>query len=237
MFGMNVRVQKHRIGRMGAACAISLLTCTLLLAACSTGTTSGGTTTGSNGGGSTNSTPTATAQPKPTTVTITMAFCQSALSITQANQILNPPNPVNNIVVDSNASGGALGSCNYEYAPARIDVFLYFVQYQGGSLTTVATAALNNNLKGVTVTTDQPVSGVGDQSLFLSGTGVFSQDGITLNARDDTLYVIDGGVAFTVNNITYTSPSTGTIDSLGSISDATLESEFEQIAQSVIAAL
>lgn len=235
MLGMNVRLQKQRIGRMGATCAISLLTCTLLLAACSTGTTTG--SNGSNGGGSTNSTPTATAQPKPTTVTVTMAFCQSALSITQANQILNPPNPVINIVVDSNASGSALGSCNYAYAPERFDVFLYFVQYQGGSLTTIATAAVTNNLPGVTVTTDQAVSGVGDQSLFLSGTGVFSQNGVTLNARDDTLYVIDGGVAFTVNNITYTSPSTGTIDSLGSVSDATLESEFEQIAQSVIAAL
>ncbi|HUY77508.1 MAG TPA: hypothetical protein VMV29_12115 [Ktedonobacterales bacterium] len=229
MFGMTLRSQTHSIG---AACAITLLTCTLLLAACS----SGGTTTGSNtGGGSTNSTPTATAKSKPTSLpAITLAFCQSALTIAQANQILNPVNPVNNIIPDNGGSGG---SCSYEYAPVRVDVTLFFEQYTGGSLTTIANDALTANLKGGAVTADQSVSGLGDQALFLAGNGSSNYNGVPLTGKGDILYVVDGGVAFDVNNVTYSNPSIGTIDSLGSVSDATIESEFEQIARGVMAAL
>ncbi len=233
MFGMNWRAQTHHSGWLGAACAIALAVCMLLAACTSGGATSGNTTNGK--GGSTNGAPTATSQPKPTTLpVIDLAFCQKALSIAQANQILSPVNPANTIVPTNTSTGG---SCNYDYATDRIDVFLFFEPYTGGSLTTIATDAANKSLPGATLTTDQSVSGLGDQALFLAGHGTTTQDGVTITAKESVLYVVDGGVGFTVNNDTYNSPFTGTIDSLGSSSDATIESEFEQIAQMVMAAL
>ena len=225
MRGMTFHLQAQRIG---AICAIPLLACTLLLAACS----SGGTTSGSTTNGSTN-TPTvaATAKPKPSAVPqITLAFCQGAASIAQVNQILNPVNPANTIVPDN---GGTGGSCNYEYAATRIDVFVLFEPYTGGSLSTLATEAATADLKGGTITSNQPVSGLGDQSLFLSGTGSDSSNGVSITGKGYELYVVYGGVAFGVGNITYN----GTINSLGSVSDATILSEFEQIAQLFLAAL
>jgi hypothetical protein len=143
------------------------------MAACSTST--GGTSTG---GGGTPS-PTATAAPtKPTSVpTITIALCEQMLSISQANQILNPPNPANTIVVDSTSEGG---SCNYEYAQFKIDVYLLFLPYKGGSSSDLAAAATSQSLPGVQITTNQPVSGIGDQALFIAGNA--ASNGLTAQA-------------------------------------------------------
>lgn len=194
----------------------------LAMAACSTST--GGTSTG---GGSTPS-PTATAAPtKPTSVpTITLALCEQMLSISQANQILSPANPVNNIVADN---GGVGGSCNYEYAQFKIDLILYFEAYHGGQLSQLAqmavNAAANGQLHNTTITANQQVTGIGDQAWFLAGTST----GSGLSGHADILYVVDGSVAFGVENLTFNG-----IGSLGSASDTTLESEFEQIAPMVI---
>jgi hypothetical protein len=222
----------HRI-RLIVACA---LTCALFFAACSAGGSPGGSSTASTSGtsstGSSTSTTSTTTSPaptatmsKPTSVpTMTLAECQSLLSIAEANQILSPGNTINSIT-PSNTSGG--GSCNYDYATDKIVMYLFFQPYTGIPLSTLVAAAESQNFKGISITTNQQVNGVGDQAWFLAGHG--SKDGIT--GYGDILYVVDGAILFTVN---YESLLGG---ALGSNADASVESEFVHIAQLVVSRL
>ncbi len=89
-------------------------------------------------------------------------------------------------------------------------------------------AEADGKLKDMTLTTNQQVSGVGDQAWFIAAS--VTATGIT--AHTYSLYVVDGTVAFAIVNFTANG-----VAALGSASDSTIESKFEQIAHMVISAL
>jgi hypothetical protein len=145
---------------MCRALAASLLVGLLALAACTASTD------GTTGGG----TPTATtAKAKPTALpTITLTFCQHILSVAEANQLMQPATPAVTIRVDNGRSGG---SCNWEYSSFHAVVSALFLPYNTTvSLDTIVTQALAQaQIEGATFT-KTPVSGVGDQALYVTGT-------------------------------------------------------------------
>lgn len=175
---------------------VALLAGTLALAACGAGT--GGTSTGgtSTGGGS-SSAPTATPKPKPTAAPkVTQAFCQSVMSVAEANQIMHPPAPITTIRVQSDAE---LGVCAYNSPQSPFAVVKILIEqkpYTGPMPVPTSTilqlvSELAND-PGATVTATKPVSGVGDQAEFLAAN--VSQGGMTFYV--DVVYVIYGKVAF-----------------------------------------
>jgi hypothetical protein len=178
---------------------IALLAATLALAACGAG---GGTSTGgtSTGGGS-SSAPTATPKPKPSSAPkVTQAFCESVMTVAEANQIMHPPAPITTI---SAQSDDELGVCAYNSPQSPLAVVKILIEqkpYTGPNPVPTSTilqlvSQLAND-PHVTVTATKPVSGVGDQAEFLA-TNV-SEGGITLYA--DVIYVIYGKVAFLCDN-------------------------------------
>jgi hypothetical protein len=179
---------------------IALLIGALSLAACSPG--AGGTSTGGSSSGGTSSTsptasPTAAPKPKPTSAPpLTVAYCQSIMTVADANQIMNPPTPATMIVAQSDTE---LGVCSYTYPQAQFAVVKILVDekvYTGP--TPVPTSTIIQlvtelaNKPGVTVSTTAPVSGVGDQAEFLAAS--LTNNSITFYA--DAFYVLDGKVAF-----------------------------------------
>jgi len=174
--------------------------------------------------------PTATPRPKPTKVpAITMALCQEMVSVTQANQLTNPPSPAKSIRVQSSAQGG---SCNYEYAPLRETFSILIVAYPGGSLSDLADQALKGAVINGKVTTEETVTGLGDQAYFGAVTGSLSFSGITVTQKQQTLYVVDGSVGFLVS-ASFANGAGG----IGNVSDAQALDEFKQIALLVLAQL
>jgi hypothetical protein len=174
--------------------------------------------------------PTATPRPKPTKVpTVTMAFCQQMLSVTQANQITHPPTAATSIRVQSSSQGGA---CNYEYSPLHDTISILMGAYPGGPLSTLADQALHGTFANGKVTTEEPVSGLGDQAYYGAVTGSLSFSGITISQKQQTLYVVDGSVVFLV--------SAGLVNGaggIGDVSDAQALGEFKQVALLVLAQL
>ncbi len=178
------------------------------------GTGNGGGTSGSgtSSGGST------VTKSKPTSVpTITLAFCQKILTVSEANQIMHPTTAATTIRIDSNANGG---SCNYEYAPYRSVLTIAFFPYAGQDPAQALSAAANQlaNVQGATVTTTN-ISGVGDAALFV--TSAISVQG--LNRKADGVDVIYGAVLFSCGNF-----------NVGSSPDSTQLSALKQVAQLVI---
>jgi hypothetical protein len=174
--------------------------------------------------------PTATPRPKPTKVpTITLAFCQQILSVTQANQITNPPTAATSIRAQSSSKGGM---CNYEYSPLHDTISLLFTLYPGGSLSTLANETLQGSILNGKVTAEEPVSGLGDQAYFGTATGSLSFSGISISEKQQTLFVLDGSVIFAV--------SAGLVNGaggIGNVSDAQALDEFKQIALLILAQL
>ncbi len=176
---------------------IALLAGTLALAACGA-TSTGGTSTG---GSSSTAAPTATPKPKPTAPPqVTEAFCQSVMSVADANQIMNPPAPITTIRVQSDSELGVCAYMSPQSPLAVVKVLINEKTYTGpkpvpaSTITQLATELANQ--PGVTITTTTPVSGVGDQAEFLAA--YLSQDGMTLYV--DAIYVIYGNVAFMCDN-------------------------------------
>ncbi|HEU0026975.1 MAG TPA: hypothetical protein VFQ25_07660 [Ktedonobacterales bacterium] len=175
---------------------IALLIGTLTLAACAGGTSTGG---ASSGGASSTAAPaaTATSRPKPTSAPqVTQAFCESVMSVADANQIMHPPAPITAIHAQSN---DALGVCAYTSPQSPLPVVKVVIEqkpYTGpkpvptSTILQLASEAANES--HITVTTLTPVSGVGDQAEFLAAH--LSQDGQTFYA--DAFYVIYGKVLF-----------------------------------------
>lgn len=137
---------------------------TLSMSACSL-------STGGSTGGGTSAAATATPKPKPTAVPrISAAFCQSFMTVAQANAIMQPPTQATFIRVDNGPAGG---SCNYEYAQFKSVVSVLFLPYTGtqtpqaeqNGLKAVASNA--SSVQGAAVTTTM-VSGVGDAALFVT---------------------------------------------------------------------
>jgi hypothetical protein len=90
------------------------------------------------------------------------------MSLAEANQIMQPATPANTIRVDHGQSGG---SCNWEYALFKGVVSVVFLPFPPGtSLDAIATQALAavQAQPGANFT-KTPVSGVGDQGLYISG--------------------------------------------------------------------
>jgi hypothetical protein len=158
-----------------------------------------------------------------------MAFCQQMLSVAQANQITNPPTAATAIRVQSSSQSGA---CNYEYSPLHDTISLLFVPYPGGSLSTLANEALHGTMLNGKVTAEEPVSGLGDQAYFGTVTGSLSFSGLTITQKQQTLYVLDGGVIFMV--------SAGLVNNaggIGNVSDTQALEVFKQIALLILAKL
>jgi hypothetical protein len=82
----------------------------LSLVACGSGSTTGQTNGGTPTGNST-ATAQPTAKPAPTAPPqVTEQFCQSIMTLADANQIMNPPTPATTLDVQSDSE---LGVCNY----------------------------------------------------------------------------------------------------------------------------
>ena len=175
---------------------IALLAGALSLAACagSGGSSTGGT---SSGGTSSAAAPTATPKPKPSSAPqVTQAFCESVMSVADANQIMHPPAPITAIHAQSN---DALGVCAYTSPQSPLPVVKVVIEqkpYTGPTPVPTSTilqlASEAANAPNITVTKLTPVSGVGDQAEFLAAH--LSQDGQTFYA--DAVYVIYGKVLF-----------------------------------------
>jgi hypothetical protein len=202
---------------------LALLVCLcLFVAACSPGGTSAasGTPVGTS---ATTAQPT---KPKPTALPqMTIAFCQSILTVSEANQIMKAPHTATAIRIDAPPSGG--GSCNYEYASYKAIVSMVFVNVipAGTTFTADAIAAhiqqSASGVQGAKITT-QPVSGVGDAAVFAAGSATLAGQPYKFDALD----IAYGRVFFDVN-IALLGPDAA------SASDSVLLASFTQIAQLV----
>lgn len=163
--------------------AIAAVVCMVALAACG-GSPSNG-PGGGNGGGST--TP---PKAKPTALpTITQAFCQSILTVAEANQAMTPATPATTLRLDTPPQGG--GSCNYEYAPYQAVVSVIFL----AALTSAQQSqpiASHIPSSQASVVVNSAVSGVGDQAQYVAT----SDDATGQTINTDALDVIYGAVLF-----------------------------------------
>ena len=184
----------------------TIILATLSLAACGAGST----------GQTTSGTPAATKAPtaQPTVAktkssappTVTLQWCQSVMTVAQANQIMKPPTPITKITAQSDSE---LGVCGYTSPQAPFAVVKILVEekpYIGpnpvpeATIVQMATQLASEN--GVTVSKTTPVSGVGDQAEFLAAS--VSQGGMTLYV--DAIYVIYGHVAFMCDDFHLNAP-------------------------------
>lgn len=174
-----------------------VLTGMLALAACGgTASTNAGTTKSSTPHASgTTTAPTATAKPKPTGApAITMAFCQSVMTVDEANSIMTPATPATTIDAASDSSGNAGGSCLYYSTGPNIVLSLLFADWSGpvpipqqdiaNLLTQYA------GIPGMTVNSANAISGLGDQAEYIAATSTTSDGTVTFHI----LYVLDGKV-------------------------------------------
>jgi hypothetical protein len=156
---------------------------------------------------------------KPTAVPpITAAFCQSFMTMAQANAFMQPPTPATSIRVDNGPAGG---SCNYEYAQFKSVVSVLFLLYTGpqtpqAEQNGLEAAASKITVKGGTVTTTM-VSGVGDAAMFVTGTFVSPP------LKQAYLDVIYGAVVLSCFN-----------PNVGSASFASQQAELTQVCQRVV---
>jgi hypothetical protein len=175
-----------------------IIVAALSLAACGAGST------GQTTSGTPSATQAPTAQPtaakaKPTTPPkVTLQFCESIMSVADANQIMKPPAPITKITAQANDE---LGVCGYTSPQTPLGVVKVLVDekaYAGpnpvpeATIAQMATKLANEPGVTITITTMTPVSGVGDQAEFLAASE--SSGGVTLYV--DAIYVIYGHVAF-----------------------------------------
>lgn len=178
---------------------IALLVGALSLAACSGGASTGTPSGGAPSGGASSAAPTATSKPKskPTAPPpITAAYCQSIMTLAEANQIMNPPIPATTINAQSSTE---VGVCRYDPPQAQFSVVKILVDekvYTGPKPVPASTimqyVSQLEGSTGATVSMTAPVSGVGDQAEFLAAS--VSESGT--NFYVDAVYVIYGNVAF-----------------------------------------
>lgn len=213
---------KHSRVRIILAC----LACACLsfsVAACSPGGTSAasGTPSGTSAPTSHPST-----KPKPTALPqMTMAFCQSILTVDEANQIMKAPHTATSIRIDAPPDGG--GSCNYEYASFKGIVSIVFVNVIPAGVTLDANAIAAqvqqgaSSVQGAKINT-QTVSGVGDVAVFAASSATLAGQPYKFDALD----IAYGRVFFDVN-VPLLGPDAA------SASDSALLASFTQIAQLV----
>jgi hypothetical protein len=160
---------------------------------------------------------------KPTSApTITQAFCQSILSIAEANQFMQPPIPATAIRIDVGPGGG---SCHYEYKPYLSVVTITFLTYAGATdsqseqqALAMAASEITTSVPGAAVSTTQ-VNDIPDVALFIAASA--TQDNITIH--QDALDVIYGRVLISCANF-----------EAGSASDASQLSGLHQVCKQVV---
>ena len=114
--------------------------------------------------------PTATPKPKPTSVpTTSVAFCQGLLSLAETNSIMQPAAPATTILFENDTANN-LSACSWTPGQTIAVLAVFFLPFPAG--TSLAAAAQQQLAKshvppGASAT---PVSGVGDQALYLSAT-------------------------------------------------------------------
>ena len=197
----------------------------LSLVACGSGSTTGQTTGGTPTG---NSTATAhlTAKPKPTSLpAVTEAYCRSIMTLSEANQIMQPTSPYTTLSVTPVSSGGV---CVYEPAtPSYTDYFAIALATYTGPVPVSqqdidnAIAQASNSDSGTQVTNDSSVSGVGDQADYLVAVG--SGQGASIYIGD--LFVLYGHVYFVCSSLFPSAPG------------AAQENTLKQCAQTVLSRL
>jgi hypothetical protein len=173
-------------------------------------------------------TPTATpALGRPTSVPVaSMAECGRLLALSEANQDTQPVSPATSIVA---LEVNGTGLCYYETAQHQTNVALVFKPYSGGTLTENVQKAVSGSVSKVTITSSQPIGGIGDQALYVTLTGSSTVNGASVPVKENILFGVAGAVSFGIINIIY-----NTVDPLGSASAATVLSDFEQVARLVI---
>jgi hypothetical protein len=211
-------VRKGRIMKRSRVLTVLVvgLCVVVLLAAC-------GSSSSGNSGTSTSGPPTlqpTVAKSKPSALPkVTVAFCQNIMTVDQSNTIMNPTTPATTIRVDSPASGG--GSCNYEYALFKGNVSVVFVAVvpAGTDSNYLATRAAAGKQPGEQLTIT-PVSGVGDQAVFVVGSTTVAGQAYKIDALD----IIYGSVFWDVNAIHLGAAAAAT-------SDSAQLADFTQVAQ------
>ena len=149
---------------------MALLCGALILAACAASPT--GTAGNNTAGGKATATtaPTATPKPKPTSVpTTSTTYCQGLLSLTEVNSIMQPPAAATNILFENDTSDG-LSACSWAAGQSLAVLAVFFLPFPTGTSMTAAVQqqmAKTHIPAGGSVNTT-PVSGVGDQALYVS---------------------------------------------------------------------
>jgi hypothetical protein len=148
----------------------------LALAACGAGTSSTGQTTGgtSTAMATAKATPQPTAKPAPMTAPqVSQQWCQSAMTVAQASQCMNPSAPATTLEVHS--SPGEQGVWRYTSAGAQfpvVSIIMDYKVYTGPKpvpeATIEQTVAQLAGAPNVTLTSLAAVSGVGGQAEFLA---------------------------------------------------------------------
>jgi hypothetical protein len=100
-----------------------------------------------------------------------MAYCQGLLSLTEVNSIMQPPAAATTILFENDTSGG-LNACSWTPGQSIAVLAVFFAPFPAG---TSLTAAAQQQLAKVHVPAGgglntTPVSGVGDQALYVSAT-------------------------------------------------------------------
>jgi hypothetical protein len=115
---------------------------------------------------------TATPKPKPTSVpTTSVAYCQGLLSVAEANSIMKAVAPATNILFENDTSNN-LSACSWAAGQTIAVLAVFFLPFPAG---TSLNAAAQQQLAKVHVPaggsfSSTPVSGVGDQALYVSAT-------------------------------------------------------------------
>lgn len=169
--------------------------------------------------------PTATPKPKPSSLPpVTLAFCQSIMTVDEANSIMMPATPATMITVLPQDSGR--GSCTYDSSPTAIVLDIFFTNYTGP--VPVPQQEINSLIaqasgqSDITVNSATAVNGVGDQAEYVETT--VSGDGPTIYLH--FIYALDGKVLLLCTEY-----------SLVSRAAAGTQSQFQQCAEQVISRL
>lgn len=195
--------------RAAAPVAVALIAAMVMLSACTAGgNTTTTTSTGNTSTATATTAPTATPKPKPTSLPpITQAFCQQLLSIAEANQIMQPANAATRIQVFTSPNGGL---CDYmppatlAYPVVQIRLATYSGQRPIPDQDIQSYFKQGLNQPGVTVLTNTPVGGVGDQAGIVVGS--YTINGTT--AYGAAFYVLYGNVVFFCGDVYASSPTT-----------------------------
>lgn len=203
----------------------AVLSGVLVLTACGAGTATTG-TSGTPTAPSAKATATATVVAKPTSAPqLTRALCQGIMTLAQVNQIVDPSDPAVALVVTTSDPP----TCGYQDAQS-LNVFFIVVQTYAGPYPVTATqfssyaAQLASGFTkgGGTITSNTPMSGVGDHAVFLAE----SPPTQSTTIKVDSLIALDGKVVFACANY-----------SVGSSPDATQLSALTQCGQRVVSQL